>query len=250
MRYALRIEYDGAPFSGWQRQSHAPSVQGALEDALAAIDPGPWDVAAAGRTDAGVHASAQVAQATLSRDWDPFRLAEALNAHLRPLPVAVTDVARASDRWHPRFSATERAYLYTVLNRRAPDTLTRNATWHVRHPLDADAMAAAARRLLGRHDFTTFRASQCQADSPLRTMDAAEVARDGDRIAFRFRARSFLHSQVRSMVGSLERVGAGAWTPEDFAEALLAADRRRCGPVAPPQGLVLTGVTYPEDPFA
>ena len=250
MRYALRIEYDGAPFSGWQRQSHAPSVQQALEDALARIDPGPWDVAAAGRTDAGVHATGQVAQATLSKAWEPFRLSEALNAHLRPAPVAVTAAAPAPEGWHPRFAATERAYAYTVLNRRAPDTLTRGATWHVRHPLNTDAMAEAARHLLGRHDFTTFRASQCQADSPVRTMDAAEVVREGDRIAFRFRARSFLHSQVRSIVGSLERVGTGAWTSSDFADALRAADRTRCGPVAPPQGLVLTHVTYPTDPFA
>ncbi|MGR3541654.1 MAG: tRNA pseudouridine(38-40) synthase TruA [Hasllibacter sp.] len=250
MRYALRVEYDGAPFSGWQRQSHAPSVQGALEAALSRIDPGPWNVAAAGRTDAGVHAFGQVAQATLSRDWDPFRLSEALNAHLRPLPVAVTAAAPAPDGWHPRFSATARAYAYTILNRRAPDTLTRGATWHVRAPLDVAAMAAAAGHLTGRHDFTTFRAAQCQADSPLRTLDLAEVAADGDRIVFRFCARSFLHSQVRSMVGSLERVGAGAWTPDDLGDALHAADRARCGPVAPPQGLVLTGVTYPEDPFA
>ncbi|PRY95670.1 tRNA pseudouridine38-40 synthase [Hasllibacter halocynthiae] len=249
-RFALRVEYDGAPFSGWQRQDHAPSVQGALEDALAQIDPGPHAVAAAGRTDAGVHAAGQVAAATLARPWDPFRLSEALNHHLRPLPVAVTAAAPAAEGWHPRFDAVAREYLYTILNRRAPDTLTRNATWHVRHALDADAMARAAAHFRGRHDWTTFRAAQCQADGPLRTVDEATVTRTGERIVFRVRARSFLHSQVRSMVGSLERVGAGAWTPGELRDALLAADRARCGPVAPPGGLVLAAVRYPRDPFA
>jgi tRNA pseudouridine38-40 synthase len=253
-RYALKIEYDGAPFAGWQRQRDLPSVQGALEAALARLEPDVPSIAAAGRTDSGVHALAQVAQADLARDWDPFRLSEALNFHLKPAPVAVLAVARAPEGWHARFSATERRYVYRLLARRAPPVSDAGKVWHIRHPLDGAAMQAAADRLVGRHDFTTFRAAECQADSPVRTLDALQVETlprpDGVEYRFHVRARSFLHNQVRSFVGTLERVGAGAWTPQDVAVALAARDRAACGPVAPPQGLYLAGVGYDPDPFA
>ncbi len=253
-RYALLIEYDGGPFAGWQRQAASLSVQGVLEAALARLEPGAGAVQGAGRTDAGVHASGQVAHADLSRDWPPFRLAAALNAQLRPHPVAVLAAAPVAPDFHARFSAVERRYAFRILNRRAPPALEKGRVWQVAHPLDAGAMAEAARSLLGRHDFTTFRAAGCQADSPLRTLDEARVTAravpGGQQITLSFRARSFLHAQVRSMVGSLERVGAGAWAPARLAGALAARDRTACGPVAPPQGLCLTGVGYEDDPFA
>jgi tRNA pseudouridine38-40 synthase len=253
-RYALLLEYDGTPFSGWQRQASRPSVQGALETALARLERDVPSVAAAGRTDAGVHATGQVAQAEMRKDWDPFRLGEALNHHLKPHPVAVRQVARVPDDWHARFSAVERRYLFRILNRRARPALEHRRVWHVAHPLDADAMAAGARHLVGRHDFTTFRAAECQAESPVRTLDALEVTAVetelGREIRVHVRARSFLHSQVRSFVGTLERVGAGAWAPEDVARVLAARDRAACGPVCPPWGLYLSGVGYPKDPFA
>ncbi len=254
-RYALLIEYDGTPFPGWQRQAQGrASVQAAVEAALARLDPGAPTVAAAGRTDAGVHAAGQVVHADLARAWDPFRLAAALNAHLRPHPVAVLAVAAVAEDFHARFSAVERRYAFRLLNRRAPPALERGRVWHVPHPLDPAAIQAGAAHLLGRHDFTTFRSTLCQANSPLRTLDEIAVeARPvpgGAEIVFRLRARSFLHNQVRSIVGTLERVGAGAWPPARVAEALAARDRAACGPVAPPQGLCLTGVGYPLDPFA
>lgn len=253
-RYALKLEYDGAPFAGWQRQADQPSVQGALEAALAALEPDVPSIAAAGRTDAGVHATGQVAQCDMARDWDPFRLSEALNWHLKPAPVAVVACARVPDDWHARFSAIERRYTYRVITRRAPLVHDRGQAWLVKHPLDVPAMREAARHLVGRHDFTTFRAVQCQAQSPVKTLDEVtveEVARpDGQDIRFHLRARSFLHNQVRSIVGTLERVGAGAWTPGDLRSALAAADRAACGPVAPPEGLFLTGVGYRVDVFA
>lgn len=253
-RYALKIEYDGAPFAGWQRQRDLPSVQGALEAALARLEEGVPAVAAAGRTDAGVHGLAQVAQADLARDWDPFRLAEALNFHLKPWPVAVLAAARVPEGWHARFSATERRYLYRILVRRAPPVLEAGKVWLIRRPLDGAAMQAAADRLVGRHDFSTFRSSECQSESPVKTLDALGVEAvdrpDGTEFRFHVRARSFLHNQVRSFVGTLERVGAGAWSPDDVAAALAARDRAACGPVAPPQGLYLAGVGYPVDPFA
>ena len=254
-RHAFRIEYDGTPFHGWQRQAVGrASVQAAVEAALARLDPAAPAVQGAGRTDAGVHATGQVAHADLSRAWDPFRLMGAVNAHLRPAPVAVTACAAVDDAFHARFSARERHYLYRILNRRAPPVLDRNRVWHVQAPLDPETMRAAAALLVGRHDFTTFRAALCQAKSPVRTLDEVKIevhpVDGGQEIALTFRARSFLHSQVRSMVGTLERVGAGAWTPRTMAAALAAADRTRCGPVAPPQGLCLTGVGYDPDPFA
>lgn len=252
-RYALLIEYDGAPFAGWQRQRDVASVQGAVEAALARIEPGEHAIAAAGRTDAGVHASGQVAMADLSRDWDPFRLSEALNHHLKPAPVAVLRAARAPADWHPRFDAVQRRYTFRIAARRAPLTLSAGRMWPVRGPLDAAAMAAGAAHLVGRHDFTTFRSVQCQSASPVKTLDECRVEAapmpGGTEIRLHLRARSFLHAQVRSIAGTLERVGAGAWAPERVGEALRAADRSACGPVAPPQGLILTGVRYPVDPF-
>ncbi len=249
-RFAFQIEYDGGPFQGWQLQASGPSVQGALESALAQIEPEPVRVHAGGRTDAGVHALGQVAHADLSRTWDPFRLTEAINAHLRPLPVVVLACAKVPETFHARFSAVGRRYLYRILNRRAPPALDAGRVWHVRHPLDVTAMREAARALIGRHDFTTFRASLCQARSPVKTLDAIEIEPLADEIRFSFAARSFLHHQVRSIVGTLERVGAGAWPPERVATALAARDRAACGPVAPAHGLYLTAVVYDPDPFA
>jgi tRNA pseudouridine38-40 synthase len=252
-RFAFCLEYHGAPFRGWQRQSGQPSVQAALEAALARLDPVAGGVAAAGRTDAGVHATGQVAHAELSRAWDPFRLSEALNHHLRPDPVAVTACARVADDFHARFDAVERRYLFRIVSRRAPLALEAGLAWHLRHPLDPEPMREAARALVGRHDFTTFRASLCQAASPVKTLDevslTARPCAGGTEYRFELRARSFLHSQVRSIVGTLEQVGAGAWPAWRVAEALAARDRAACGPVAPPHGLYLTGVRYPVDPF-
>ncbi|SEK42393.1 tRNA pseudouridine38-40 synthase [Roseovarius azorensis] len=252
-RYALKVEYHGAPFAGWQRQADQTSVQGAIEAALGNLEPGPHTIAAAGRTDAGVHALAQVAHCDLARIWDPFRLSEALNYHLKPLPVAVTACAPVADDWHARFSATGRRYLFRLLMRRAPATLDAGLVWQVPHRLDAAAMRAGAVHLIGRHDFTTFRSSICQAASPVKTLDALDIeeldAPTGPEIRFHLRARSFLHNQVRSLVGTLERVGAGAWPPDQVRAALDARDRAACGPVCPPQGLYLAGVGYDNDPF-
>ncbi|MCB1310751.1 MAG: tRNA pseudouridine(38-40) synthase TruA [Sedimentitalea sp.] len=252
-RYALKVEYHGAPFAGWQRQSDQPSVQGALEAALARIEPGAHAIAGAGRTDAGVHALGQVGQCDLDRDWDPFRLSEALNHHLRPDPVAILAAARVAEDWHARFSALRRHYLFRILLRRAPATHDAGRVWQVRHPLDVQAMQRAADMLIGRHDFTTFRSSICQSASPVKTLDALRIERvdglSGPEIRFHVSARSFLHNQVRSFVGTLERVGAGAWRPEDVQAALAARNRARCGPVCPPQGLYLAQVDYPIDPF-
>ena len=253
-RYALKIEYDGRPFCGWQAQSGQPSVQDAIEAALARLEPDLPRIAAAGRTDTGVHATGQVAHCDMARDWDPFRLREALNHHLRPAPVAILACAQVDEDFHARFSALERRYLFRLLNRRAPPALDAGHVWHVRHRLDLAPMQEAARHLVGRRDFTTFRASQCQAASPVKTLDALEIEAlalpEGQEIRFHLRARSFLHNQVRSLVGTLERVGAGACTPDDVKAALEARDRAACGPVSPPDGLHLIGVGYPSDPFA
>ncbi len=256
-RYAFRIEYDGLPFAGWQAQADHPSVQGAIESALAALDPGfakGARIAAAGRTDAGVHAVSQVAHADLTRQWDPFRLAQALNWHLKPAPVAITAATLAPDNFHARFSAVERRYLFRLIARRAPVTHERGRVWQVQNPLDIAAMQAGAAHLIGLHDFTTFRSTMCQSASPVKTLDEIRIEAlplpSGQEYRFYLRARSFLHNQVRSIVGTLERVGAGAWAPSRVAEALAARDRAACGPVSPPQGLYLAGVTYPDDPFA
>ena len=253
-RYAFRLEYDGRPFAGWQRQDGPDTVQARLEAALRVLQPDAPGVAAAGRTDAGVHATGQVAHADLARLWDPVRLAGAVNQHLKPHPVAVTACALVAGDWHARFSARERRYTYRIVARRAPLVLERGRAWRVPGPLDPEAMRAGAAHLVGRHDFTTFRASLCQANSPEKTLDAVEVeavprADGGQEVRLHLRARSFLHNQVRSIAGTLERVGAGAWPPARVAEALAARDRAACGPVAPPDGLVLTGVGYAEDPF-
>ncbi len=254
-RYALRIEYHGGPFAGWQRQAGGlPSVQGAVEAALAKLEPGAHTIAAAGRTDAGVHATAQVAHADLAQDWDPFRLASALNAHLRPEPVAITACARVADAFHARFSATGRRYVFRVVARRAPVTLDRGLVWQVPSPLDLSALRQGAAELVGNHDFTTFRSALCQAKSPVKTLDRIDISEHpypgGVEYRFELAARSFLHNQVRSIVGTLERVGIGVWSPDQVGAALAARDRAACGPVAPPQGLCLVGVSYPDDPFA
>lgn len=252
-RFALKVEYDGAPFAGWQRQADQPSVQGAIEASLAKLEPGEHTIAAAGRTDAGVHARGQVCHCDLEKDWSPFRLSEALNHHLKPLPVAIVDAAEVEGDWHARFSAVERRYLFRLVSRRAPLTLEAGQVWQVKHDLELAPMQAAARHLIGLHDFTTFRSTMCQAASPVKTLDALDISCTeedwGTEFQFRLHARSFLHNQVRSFVGTLERVGAGAWGPEDVKQALDARDRAACGPVSPPQGLYLIGVGYPDDPF-
>ena len=253
-RYAFKVEYHGAPFAGWQRQKDQPSVQGAIENALAKLEPGAHTIAAAGRTDSGVHGIGQVAHCDMEKVWDPFRLSEALNHHLKPNPVAITACVQVAQDWHARFSALERRYLFRLLMRRAPATHLAGLVWRVNHSLDIDAMQAAADYLIGRHDFTTFRSSICQAESPVKTLDELRVERVetdwGPEVRFHVRARSFLHNQVRSFVGTLERVGAGAWQPAQVREALEACDRAACGPVCPPQGLYLAGVRYAHDVFS
>lgn len=245
-RYKLTIEYDGRPFVGWQRQANGMSVQQALEEAAFAMCGRATRVNGAGRTDAGVHASAQVAHLDFVRDWAPYKLREAMNAHLRRWPVAVLDVEAVADDFDARFSATRRGYVYRILARRAPPTFARGLAWHVARPLDAQAMHAAAQRLTGRHDFTTFRAAECQANSPVRTLERLDVTRLGETIEVVASARSFLHHQVRSLVGSLEHVGSGKWSADDLEAALDARARARCGQVAPPDGLYLVQVDYGE----
>ena len=253
-RFALRIEYDGRPFAGWQWQDAQPSVQGAVQAALARIAPEAPKVTGAGRTDAGVHGLGQMAHVDLARAWEPGRLAAAVNAHLRPQPVAVVAAAEVGGTFHARFDAIEREYLFRLVSRRAPLVHDRGLAWRVGHRLDVAAMREAGAALLGRHDFTTFRSSICQARSPVKTLDALDIAElpatSGVEYRFTLRARSFLHNQVRSIVGTLERVGAGAWPPERVGAALAARDRAACGPVCPPDGLYLDAVRYPADPFA
>ena len=243
-RYKLTIEYDGTPFVGWQVQDNGASVQGVLTDAIAAFTGERVTVAGAGRTDAGVHALGQVAHVDLAKDWDGDTVRDAINFHLRPQPIAVLTAEQVAENFDARFSATKRHYLYRIVNRRADLALDQNRAWRVPRPLDADAMHAAAQKLVGRHDFTTFRAAECQAKSPVKTLDQLDVKRDGDAVRISATARSFLHHQVRSMVGSLVHVGEGKWSAEDLAAALAARDRNRCGQVAPPQGLYLVRVEY------
>ncbi len=243
-RYALTIEYNGAPFVGWQRQANGVSVQQRLEEAVLAINGARCVVHGAGRTDAGVHALGQVAHIDLLREWRVDRLRDALNAHLRPDPIAVLAARSVDEEFQARFSAVRRHYRYLICNRRAPLALQEGLAWHVRRPLDAQAMHAAAQALVGRHDFTTFRAAECQAASPLRTLERLDVRRDGDVIEIVTSARSFLHNQVRSMAGSLEHVGSGKWSAEDLRSALEARERACCGQVAPPHGLYLVAVDY------
>ncbi len=250
-RYALRLEYDGTGFVGWQLQGAGLSLQGVLEAAAAKLAGGqPVISVAAGRTDAGVHAEAQVAQIDLPTAFPPERLRDALNFHLKPHRLVVLQAAAAPDGWNARFSATGRAYRYRVLNRRSRPALQEGRVWHVEHPLDEAAMAAAAASLLGRHDFTSFRASACQANSPLRTLDRLDVVRHGEVLEITAEARSFLHHQVRNMVGTLKLVGDGSWPASRVAAALAARDRRAAGPTAPAAGLTLTGVRYDPDPFS
>ena len=252
-RYALKIEYDGAPFAGWQRQQSQISVQGSIEKALSNLENKEHAITGAGRTDAGVHAKCQVAHCDLEKEWEPFRLSEALNFHLRPLPIAVIDCALVDKDWHARFSALERKYLFRLLVRRAPSTHEAGLVWQIGHSLDLSKMIEASKYLLGKHDFTTFRSSICQAKSPIKTLDEIKIDRiegwSGDEFRFQLRARSFLHNQVRSFVGTLERVGAGSWDPVDVKKALEAKDRSACGPVSPPHGLYLTDVVYEPNPF-
>ena len=243
-RYKLTIEYDGTPFVGWQVQDNGPSVQGVLTEAIAAFTGERVVVAGAGRTDAGVHALGQVAHVDLAKDWDGDTVRDAINFHLRPQPIAVLTAEQVAENFDARFSATERHYLYRIVNRRADLALDQNRAWRVPRPLDADAMHAAAQKLVGRHDFTTFRAAECQAKSPVKTLDQLDVKRDGDEVRISAAARSFLHHQVRSIVGSLVHVGEGKWSAEELADALAARDRTRCGQVAPPQGLYLVRVEY------
>jgi tRNA pseudouridine38-40 synthase len=243
-RYRITIEYDGAPFVGWQMQDNGPSVQAALTDAIEKLSGEQVQVFGAGRTDAGVHALAQVAHFDLSKDWVPGKIRDGLNYHLRPQPVAVLVADTVDDDFHARFSAIKRAYLYRIVNRRADLALERGKAWLVHTPLDADAMHEAAQVLIGNHDFTTFRAAQCQANSPVRTLDGFTVHRAGESIEFYVSARSFLHNQVRSMVGSLKLVGEGRWAGRDLHRALTACDRSACGPVAPADGLYLAAVGY------
>ncbi len=253
-RYAFLIEYHGAPFVGWQRQAAHPSVQGAIDAALRKLEPNCSGVTGAGRTDAGVHALQQVAHADMAKDWDPFRLTEALNFHLKPEPIAVIASARVAEGFHARFSALSRRYLYRLVSRRAPLTHDQGLVWQVPHELDLAAMQWGATQLIGNHDFSTFRSSICQATSPVKTLEQLDIEQvaypGGAEFRFHVRARSFLHNQVRSFVGTLERVGCGAWQPERVGKALLAKDRAECGPVAPPQGLYLAQVVYPLEPFA
>jgi tRNA pseudouridine38-40 synthase len=243
-RYKLTLEYDGAPFVGWQRQENGLSVQEALEGALAAMTGEPATAHGAGRTDAGVHAFAQVAHVDLQRDWDPFRLGEGLNALVHPHPIAVLAVERVGAGFDARRSASARHYRYRIMNRRAPLTLERGRAWRVKPALDAGVMHEAAQALVGRHDFSTFRDLQCQAKSPVRTLDRLDVIRVGDEVLVEASALSFLHRQVRSMVGSLVEVGSGRWSAGELKAALDAADRSRCGQVAPPHGLYLLRVDY------
>ncbi len=249
-RWALLVEYDGGPFSGWQRQDGQPTVQGVLEAAAGRLEAGrPVAAVAAGRTDAGVHASGQVVHLDLSRPIAPERLAEALSFHMRPHPVTVLRARAVPPDWSARFSATGRRYRYVILNRRARPALLRGRAWHVSEPLDEAAMARAARALLGRHDFTSFRAAACQANSPWRTLDRLDVRREGDLVVLEVAARSFLHHQVRNMAGTLRLVGDGRWPEAAVAVALEARSRAAAGPTAPAEGLTLTGVTYPEPVF-
>jgi tRNA pseudouridine38-40 synthase len=243
-RYRLTVEYDGRGLVGWQRQDNGPSVQAALEAACEALCGSACTVQGAGRTDAGVHALGQVAHVDLPKTYPDDTVRDALNAHLRHQPMVVLDAATVGDDFHARFSATARHYRYRILNRRPPPALDAGKAWHVAVPLDAGAMHRAAQSLVGRHDFTTFRAAECQAASPVKTLDRLDVRRDGDEVIVEASARSFLHSQVRSLVGTLKKIGEGAWPEAAAAQVLAARDRARCGPLAPPEGLYLLRVDY------
>lgn len=243
-RYKLTIEYDGTPYVGWQRQTNGRSVQQTLEEAVEKMSGEIVIIRGAGRTDAGVHATGQVAHIDLSRQWRTDVVRDAINAHLRPNPVSVLACEEVAEDFDARFSATQRKYLYVILNRRAPPAISRDRVWHMARPLNAEAMHDAAQILTGLHDFTTFRSTECQAKSPVRTLDTLTVCRVGERIEIRACALSFLHNQIRSIAGSLEHVGSGKWLKADLRAALEARDRKSCGVVAPPQGLYLKSVSY------
>ncbi|MEG2311949.1 tRNA pseudouridine(38-40) synthase TruA [Brevundimonas sp.] len=243
-RYRFTVEYDGSAYNGFQAQKDQPTVQGALEDAIKAFSGQAVRIAAAGRTDTGVHATGQTCHVDLDKDWPARTVMNAMNAHMMDEAISVLDCVPVSDDWHARFTANGRKYLYRILNRAGRPALDQGRVWHVKKELDAEAMHIAAQHLLGQHDFTTFRDAQCQAQSPIKSMDVARVTRMCDEVHLVFEARSFLHRQVRSMTGSLVEVGLGRWSPEEFKAALDAASRIRCGPGAPSDGLYLTGVTY------
>jgi tRNA pseudouridine38-40 synthase len=243
-RYRLDLEYDGGPYKGFQAQGELPTVQASIERAVKAFSGETLRLQAAGRTDTGVHALHQVVHIDLEREWKPEVVQNALNAHLVPEPIAVTAASLAPDGFHARFSAKGRRYLYRISNRLAPPSLDKGRVWHLKKPLDVEAMNAAAAHLVGHHDFTTFRDVDCQAKSPMKTLDVATISRAGEEVRLEFAARSFLHRQVRSMTGSLAEVGAGRWTADDLAAALEARARPACGPVAPADGLYLAGVAY------
>ncbi len=245
-RFALTLEYDGRPFMGWQHQDHGPSVQQAVEEAIKKITQQDIRVFAAGRTDAGVHALGMRAHFDLETKLTPFRLMEGLNAGLRPHPVAVLNLDIVDDEWHARFACIGRRYVYKIINRRAPLTLDKGQSWQVVRPLDAGAMHAAAQELVGEHDFTTFRSAHCQAQSPVKTLDSISVTRFGEEIEVEVAARSFLHHQVRSIVGCLKLVGEGNWTRGDLRQALQAKDRDALGFNAPPDGLYFVDAIYPQ----
>jgi tRNA pseudouridine38-40 synthase len=245
-RFRLTVEYDGRPFMGWQRQAHGPSVQGAIEAAIMAITPEAAALHAAGRTDAGVHAEAMTAHCDIAKPIAPFRLMEALNAKLKPAPVAILACREVAEDWHARFSCVGRRYVYRIVNRRAPLALAAGRAWRVAAPLDAAAMHAAAQVLVGRHDFTTFRSAHCQSASPVKSLDRLDVVRDGESIAIHAAARSFLHHQVRSMVGCLALVGRGRWSIADLVAARDARDRAALGLNAPPDGLYFVEALYPD----
>lgn len=244
-RYRVTLEYDGGPFSGWQRQENGPSIQGAIEEAIFRLSGESVTVTGAGRTDAGVHAFGQVAHFDLVKEFLPEKIRDALNHYLRPNPVVVISAQMVSPEFHARFTAIGRHYLYRIVCRKAPLALDRGRVWHLTHALDADAMHGAAQALVGQHDFTTFRAAECQAKSPVKTLDRLTVSRAAEEIHIDASARSFLHHQVRSIVGSLKLVGEGKWRMRQIGEALAARNRARCGPVAPPEGLYLVRVDYP-----
>jgi len=243
-RYRLLVEYDGRPYRGFQAQEHLPSIQGAIEKAVLGFSGQKIRLIGAGRTDTGVHATGQVIHMDLEQDWRPAVVRDALNAYLMPQPISILEAEKVANDFHARFSATGRRYLYRILNRRSPPAVDQGRVWHVRRPIDVEAMNEAAQVLVGHHDFTTFRDMQCQSRSPLKTLDVARVWREGQEVHLVFEARSFLHRQVRSMAGSLCQVGIGRWTAADIKTLLEARDRQACGPVAPADGLYLTGVGY------
>lgn len=245
-RWRLTIEYDGGPFMGWQRQEHGPSVQQMLEEALQRMTGEKTVFTAAGRTDAGVHALAMSSHVDVHRELTPHRLREGLNALVRPHPISVVEVETVAGDWHARFSCIGRRYLYRILNRRAPPAIDSGRVWHVAVPLDVEAMSEGATHLIGRHDFTTFRSAQCQSDSPVKTLDRLDIAKIGEEIHITAAARSFLHHQVRSMVGCLALVGRGQWRPDDIRKAVGAKDRSALGFNAPPQGLFFVEAVYPD----